>query len=102
MGKQKKRVRESKRITPASKPPADPELAAIREQRVLPLLKELQSLELTKRTAAARAITNLSRHPHSLLALANLPRLLEKTITEVMSEISVTSKDQKLTVVVYS
>ncbi|KAI1806213.1 hypothetical protein F4811DRAFT_172078 [Daldinia bambusicola] len=41
------------------KPPSDPELAAIREKSILPVLKDLQSSEPKSRTAAAGAIANI-------------------------------------------
>lgn len=41
------------------KPPSDPQLAALREKKVLPVLKDLQSPESKKRTAAAAAISNI-------------------------------------------
>ena len=62
MGKSKPRNRVKNRGDPTgkpTKPPADPELAAIREQRILPVLKELQSADLKTRSAAASAISNI-------------------------------------------
>jgi hypothetical protein len=64
MGKSKPRTRDRarNRNNPAGKPikpPSDPELAAIREQRILPVLKDLQSAELKTRSAAASAISNI-------------------------------------------
>ncbi len=41
------------------KPPQDPELAALREERILPVLRDLKSPEPKSRTAAAKAITNI-------------------------------------------
>ena len=41
------------------KPPADPELAALRESQILPILKDLQSPEAKSRTSAASAIANI-------------------------------------------
>ena len=41
------------------KPPSDPELAALRESKILPVLKELRSPEGKSRTAAASAIANI-------------------------------------------
>lgn len=42
-----------------TKLPSDPELAAIREKRILPVLKDLQSTDLKKRSAAASAIASI-------------------------------------------
>ncbi|CRK40379.1 hypothetical protein BN1723_004807 [Verticillium longisporum] len=41
------------------KPPSDPELAALREKSVLPVIKDLQSADPKRRTAAAAAVANL-------------------------------------------
>ncbi|KAK7416058.1 hypothetical protein QQZ08_012140 [Neonectria magnoliae] len=41
------------------KPPSDPELAALREQKILPVIKDLKSAEPKSRSAAAAAITNI-------------------------------------------
>lgn len=62
MGKSKPRVRVKHRKDPTSKsikPPSDPELAAIREQQILPALAEFQSADVVKRSAAAKTIVTL-------------------------------------------
>ncbi len=88
MGKSKPRNRVKNRANPAGKPvkpPADPELAAIREQRILPVLKDLQSPDLKTRSSAARAITNLIEDEKSrkLLLREQIVRvLLEQTLTD--------------------
>lgn len=46
-------------IAKAGKPPSDPELAALREKSVLPVIKDLQSSDPKARTSAASAISNL-------------------------------------------
>ncbi|KAH9887184.1 hypothetical protein F4778DRAFT_437226 [Xylariomycetidae sp. FL2044] len=56
------RAKGGQRADPLSKPvkpPSDPELAALREKRVLPVLKDLQSSEPKRRTAAASAVANI-------------------------------------------
>lgn len=85
MGKSKPRVRTKNRANPAAKPPADPELAAIREQRILPVLKDLQSPDVKARSAAARAITNLIEDQKSrkLLLREQIVKILfEQTLTD--------------------
>ncbi|KUJ16197.1 uncharacterized protein LY89DRAFT_617265 [Mollisia scopiformis] len=88
MGKSKPRVRAKNRVDPTSKPikpPADPELAAIREQRILPVLQDLQCSDVNKRSAAARAITNLIEDTKSrkLLLREQIVRILfEQTLTD--------------------
>jgi hypothetical protein len=63
MGKAKKNRNRPGRagdpLTRPSKPPADPELAALREQKILPVLKDLQSSESKTRSMAATAISNM-------------------------------------------
>ncbi|KAK0119801.1 hypothetical protein ONS95_011233 [Cadophora gregata] len=85
MGKSKPRNRTKSRANPTAKPIADPELAAIRDQRILPVLKDLQSPDLKARSAAARAITNLVEDQKSrkLLLREQIVRILfEQTLTD--------------------
>lgn len=46
-------------LAKAAKPPSDPELAALREKSVLPVIKDLQSSDPKARSAAAAAVSNL-------------------------------------------
>lgn len=90
MGKSKPRTRDraKNRDNPAGKPvkpPADPELAAIREQRILPVLQDLQSAELKTRSAAASAISNIIEDTkcRKLLLREQIVRILfEQTLTD--------------------
>ena len=90
MGKSKPRTRDRarNRDNPAGKPvkpPADPELAAIREQRILPVLKDLQSAELKTRSAAASAISNIIEDTKSrkLLLREQIVKIIfEQTLTD--------------------
>ena len=85
MGKSKPRNRTKNRTNPTAKPIADPELAAIRDQRILPVLKDLQSPDLKTRSAAARAITNLVEDQKSrkLLLREQIVRVLfEQTLPD--------------------
>lgn len=88
MGKSKPRVRAKNRANPAGKtvkPPADPELAAIREQRILPVLKDLQSADLSTRSNAARAIVNIieeEKYRKLLLREQIVKILFEQTLTD--------------------
>ena len=89
MGKSKPRTRDRarNRDNPAGKPvkpPSDPELAAIREQRILPILKDLQSAELKTRSAAVSAISNIidDTKCRKLLLREQIVRILfEQTLT---------------------
>jgi hypothetical protein len=88
MGKSKPRTRAKDRANPAGKiikPPADPELAAIREQRILPVLKDLQRADLKTRSNAARAITNIiedEKYRKLLLREQIVKILFEQTLTD--------------------
>lgn len=88
MGKSNPRNRTRNRADPTSKPikpPSDPELAAIREQRILPVLKDLQSADLKARSTAASAITNIIEDTRcrKLLLREQIVRiLLEQTLTD--------------------
>ncbi|KAI1849329.1 hypothetical protein JX266_004824 [Neoarthrinium moseri] len=63
MGKTRRnRGKASQRSDPLAKPvkpPTDPELAALREKSILPVLKDLQSADPKSRTSAAKAVANI-------------------------------------------
>jgi hypothetical protein len=63
MGKSKTKSRTSHRTNPKagkpSKPPTDPELAAIRTDKILPIIADLTSPDSKKRSSAISAIANL-------------------------------------------
>ena len=94
MAKSKPRNRNKNRSDPTAKqvkPPSDPELAALREKSILPVIKDLQSAELKTRSAAARAITNLieDTKTRKLLLREQIVRiLLEQTLTDSSLETS--------------
>ncbi|KAI8294670.1 putative ARM-like repeat-containing protein [Colletotrichum sp. SAR 10_98] len=46
-------------IAKTVKPPSDPELAALREKSILPVIKDLKSSDPKSRTAAAAAVSNI-------------------------------------------
>ncbi|KAF3061154.1 hypothetical protein GL218_04147 [Daldinia childiae] len=71
------------------KPPSDPELAAIREKSILPVLKDLQSTEPKYRTAAAGAIANIVQDTKCrklLLREKIVHILLSETLTDASLE----------------
>ena len=88
MGKSKQKSMAKDRATPIAKPvkaPADPELAALREKKILPVVKDLQSPDTSKRSAAASVIANLieDTKTRKLLLREQVVRiLLEQTITD--------------------
>lgn len=71
------------------KPPTDPELAAIRESKILPVLQDLQSADQLKRSTAATAIANLvdDTKCRKLFLREQIVRtLLEQTLTDSSME----------------
>ncbi|RFU29164.1 hypothetical protein B7463_g7151, partial [Scytalidium lignicola] len=88
MGGAKPRNRNHHRADPISKPikpPTDPELAAIREKRILPVLKDLQSAELKTRSQAASVIRNIieDQKCRKLLLREQIVRILfDNTLTD--------------------
>ncbi len=62
MGKSRRNRDRGHRTDPIAKPvkpPSDPELAALREAKILPVLKDLRSPDGKSRTTAAGAIANI-------------------------------------------
>ncbi|CAD6448733.1 b8734848-affc-4a2d-92fb-cc507b3940cd [Sclerotinia trifoliorum] len=71
------------------KPPTDPELAAIRVNKILPILQDLQSADQSKRSTAATAIANLvdDAKCRKLFLREQIVRiLLEQTLTDSSME----------------
>lgn len=88
MGKSGRKNRAKDRTDPIAKPvkpPTDPELAALRESKILPIINDLTSPDTKKRTSAAVAIANLIEDPkcRKLLLREQIVRiLLDQTITD--------------------
>ncbi|XWW95466.1 hypothetical protein V2A60_003425 [Cordyceps javanica] len=71
------------------KPPSDPELAALRETKILPVIKDLKSTDTKKRTAAASAISNIIQDTKCrklLLREQVVHTVLSETITDTALE----------------
>ncbi len=71
------------------KPPSDPELAALREAKILPAIKDLKSTDTKKRTAAASAISNIIQDTKCrklLLREQVVHTILNETITDTALE----------------
>ncbi|KAI0406184.1 hypothetical protein F4802DRAFT_119873 [Xylaria palmicola] len=71
------------------KPPSDPELAAIREKSILPVLKDLQSPDPKSRTTAAGAVANIVQDAKCrklLLREQIVHILLTQTLTDASLE----------------
>jgi hypothetical protein len=94
MGKSRrnrKAVNRNDPITKPVKPPADPELAALREKKILPVLKDLQSSEPKSRTAAARAVANIIQDTKCRKLLLR-EQVVHVILTETLTDQSLESK----------
>lgn len=97
MGKSKPKRQRNHRVDPTSKeikPPNDPELAALREKHVLPVIKDLKSADQKTRSTAARAVANLiddDRTRRLLLREQLVKVILEQTLTDSSLETRVDS-----------
>jgi hypothetical protein len=72
-------------IAKVVKPPTDPELLAIREAKILPILKDLQKPDPKSRTAAAGVIANIVQDGKCrklLLREQIVPIVMTETLTD--------------------
>ena len=97
MGKSRRNRANAHRSDPISKqaktpkPPSDPELAALREQRILPVLKDLRSVEPKSRTAAAGAVANII-HDTKCRKLLLREQVVHVVLTETLTDANLESK----------
>ncbi|KAK0629820.1 hypothetical protein B0T17DRAFT_615554 [Bombardia bombarda] len=94
MGKQRRNRTRAPRTDPIAKPvkpPTDPELAALRESRILPVLKDLQSPEPKSRTAAAGAIANIVQDAKCRKLLLR-EQVVHIVLTETLTDASIDSR----------
>ncbi|KAI1361299.1 hypothetical protein F5Y08DRAFT_24672 [Xylaria arbuscula] len=95
MGKSRRsRAKGGQRADPIAKPvkpPSDPELAALREKSILPVLKDLQSADPKSRTTAAGAIANIVQDTkcRKLLLREQIVHIL---LTETLTDASLESR----------
>ncbi|KAH8879660.1 hypothetical protein GQ53DRAFT_755741 [Thozetella sp. PMI_491] len=73
------------------KPPSDPELAALRESKILPVLKDLKSPDPKSRTAAAGAIANIVEDTKSRKLLLR-EQVVHTVLTETLTDTSIDSR----------
>ncbi|KAI1762906.1 hypothetical protein GGR53DRAFT_396030 [Hypoxylon sp. FL1150] len=78
-------------IAKPAKPPSDPELAAIREKSILPVLKDLQSPEPKSRSAAASAIANIIQDTKCRKLLLR-EKVVNILLTETLTDASLESR----------
>ncbi|KAK4103593.1 hypothetical protein N658DRAFT_444856 [Parathielavia hyrcaniae] len=94
MGKSRRnRVRgnRSDPIAKPVKPPSDPELAKLRESKILPVLRDLQSPEAKSRTAAAGAIANIVQDARCRKLLLR-EQVVHIVLTETLTDNSIDSR----------
>lgn len=91
MGKSRRNRAHAHRADPISaaikpvKAPTDPELAALREKRILPVIKDLRSVDPSARSAAAGAVANIVQDAKCrklLLREQIVPIVLTETLTD--------------------
>ncbi|KAK4126121.1 hypothetical protein N657DRAFT_642899 [Parathielavia appendiculata] len=73
------------------KPPSDPELAKLRESKILPVLRDLQSPEAKSRTAAAGAIANIVQDAKCRKLLLR-EQVVHIVLTETLTDNSIDSR----------
>lgn len=94
MGKSRRNRQRANRTDPiakAVKPPSDPELAKLRETKILPVLKDLQSPEAKSRTAAAGAIANIVQDAKCRKLLLR-EQVVHVVLTETLTDNSIDSR----------
>lgn len=91
MGKSRRNRAHAHRADPISaaikpvKAPTDPELAALREKRILPVINDLRSVDPNARSAAAGAVANIVQDAKCrklLLREQIVPIILTETLTD--------------------
>ncbi|KAK3323503.1 hypothetical protein B0T19DRAFT_206472 [Cercophora scortea] len=73
------------------KPPTDPELAALRESRILPVLRDLQNPDAKARTTAAGAIANIVQDQKCRKLLLR-EQVVHIVLTETLTDASIDSR----------
>lgn len=94
MGKSRRNRARPNRSDPIAKPvkpPTDPELAKLRESKILPVLKDLQSPEPKSRTAAAGAIANIVQDAKCRKLLLR-EQVVHIVLTETLTDSSIDSR----------
>lgn len=68
------------------KPPTDPELAALRERSVLPVIRDLQSAEPGRRSAAAAAVASVVARDARARKLLLRERVVHVVLAETLTD----------------
>ncbi|KAJ4300304.1 hypothetical protein N0V88_002977 [Collariella sp. IMI 366227] len=94
MGKSRRNRAKGNRTDPIAKPtkpPSDPELAKLRESKILPVLKDLQSPDAKSRTSAAGAIANIVEDAKCRKLLLR-EQVVHIVLTETLTDNSIDSR----------
>lgn len=75
----------------AVKPPTDPELAALREKRILPVIKDLRSSDPKARSAASSAVANIVQDEKCRKLLLR-EQIVQILLTETLTDASLDSR----------
>jgi hypothetical protein len=78
-------------LAKAAKPLSDPELVALRESRIVPVIKDLTSPEIKLRTAAAGAIANIVEDEKCRKLLLR-EQIVHTVLTETLTDSSIESR----------
>lgn len=95
MGKARRNKANGSRADPmavkAVKPPTDPELIALREKRILPVINDLRSSDLKARGAAASAVANIVQDEKCRKLLLR-EQIVHIVLTETLTDASLDSR----------
>ncbi|KAF3768050.1 hypothetical protein M406DRAFT_289377 [Cryphonectria parasitica EP155] len=95
MGKSRRNKANGHRADPmaikAVKPPTDPELAALREKQILPVIKDLRSSDLKARGSAASAVANIVQDEKCRKLLLR-EQIVHIILTETLTDASLDSR----------
>jgi hypothetical protein len=94
MGKSRRNRDKRHRPDPIAKPvrpPSDPELAGLRNSRILPILKDLQNPEPKSRTAAAAAVANIV-HDEKCRKLLLREKIVHIVLAQILADASLESR----------
>lgn len=75
----------------AVKPPTDPELATLREKRILPVIQDLRSSDPKARSAAASAVANIVEDEKCRKLLLR-EQIVQILLTETLTDSSIDSR----------
>lgn len=94
MGKSRQNRKNGARSDPIAKPVkplSDPELVALRESRILPVIKDLQNPDVKSRTAASKAIANIVQDARCRKLLLR-EQVVHIVLTETLTDNSIESR----------